>query len=269
VFPSSYLRIYEPLDSFPPQEQARWTAYIESGQRLPSKIVYRDVAFEKNGRVGMLYPLVAEHAFVRKLNGNWLVCPSRLKLRVLVGLLAFRNALPADAAEALVPGDEAERAIQEIESLRENEAHMRAHITSAAWHVPIRWFSAFEDGERILTRESRSVRVRYETELSLAKSRVERAHKILKTAGLPDPVVQAVGELLEWMEEFSAHSLIELDYGSVAHLFTDEQLEGDRSAGEVWACLESLEVGDFEESARRYADLADWWAGPRALENAN
>lgn len=188
---------------------------------------------------------------------------------MLVGLLTFRNNLPFDVADAFVPESEAEKAIDELDRLRADTPQMRANIATASWHVPIRWFVPFDDSERILTDEDGILRVRYETDLSAAKSRVGRAHEILKSSGLPQGVVQAVADLAEWLNEFPPDSLVELDYGSVAGLFDKDELIQDRSAGEVWASLEALEVGDFAESSRRYARLAGWWARVQALESAN
>lgn len=270
MVPSSYLRIYEPLESFAPREQERWRGYISAGARLPSTISYRDIAFEESRQTGMLHPLVAEHAFVRRVNGVYYVCPWRVKLRMLVGLLAFRNNLPSEeAAEAFVPGNQAERVIAELEKLRQDDPEMKANIASAPWHVPLRWFVPFDDAEKLVTIEAGKTRVRYETDLETAQGRVGRSLGILGASGMPEGVVGAVAELNEWINEFPKDSIIELDYGSVADLFGEEALELDRSAGEVWASLEALEVGDLEEATSRYATLVEWWGRVQALESAN
>jgi hypothetical protein len=269
MVPSSFLRVYEPLDEFAPKERTRWQAYIERGARLPSKVMYRDIAFEDSKQTGMLHPLVAEHAFVRRVNGAWYVCPWRVRLRMLVGLLAFRNNLPGEAAEAFVPEDQAERVIEELERLRRDDPDMRANIASAPWHVPLRWFVPFDDAEKIMTIENGTTRVRYETDWVTATVRLQRAVDVLKSSGLPEGVVETVEELNEWMAEFPRGSLIELDYGSVADLFSQEDLELDRSAGEIWASIEALETGDFQEASRRYSELMQWWSRVQALESAN
>jgi len=269
MVPSSYLRIYEPLDEFPPRERKRWQAYVERGARLPSKVIYRDIAFEDSRQTGMLHPLVAEHAFVRRINGAWFVCPWRVKLRMLVGLLAFRNNLPGDTGEAFVPEEQAEKVIEELERLREDDPEMKANIASAPWHVPLRWFVPFDDAEKIITSEDGKTRVRYETDLTTATARVDKAVRVLKVSGLPDGVVGAVSELADWIKEFPKSSLIELDYGSVGDLFDEEDLVLDRSSGEIWASIEALEMGDFQEASRRYGELIQWWSRVQALETDN
>lgn len=269
MVPSSYLRVYQPLDSFDPKERERWLAYVESGAKVPRAFSYRDVAFAHGGNTGIMYPALAEHAYAKKRNGTWFVCPWRIRLRVLVGLLAFRNSLPVDLADHFVPEFEAEKAVEELEALRSDQPEMRANIATAPWHVPLRWFVAFEDAERCYSREDERSRISYETDIANARTRGRRGLRILETSGLPVAVVDLVRELGDWVDDFPSESLLELDYGGVADLFTSDELEGDRSAGEVWACLEALELGDLDESNRRYSDLVAWWSRVQALQAAN
>ena len=66
-----------------------------------------------------------------------------------------------------------------------------------------------------------------------------------------------------------ADSTLELDYWGLTGLLATEELEADRSAGEIWACLEAMELGDVDESRRRYSELAAWWEQIRSVERAN
>jgi hypothetical protein len=98
---------------------------------------------------------------------------------------------------------------------------------------------------------------------------VVKGIEILNEASMAEGVIEPVNEMLEWLEQFPSESLLELDYGSVADLFAAEQLSADRSAAEIWSCLDSLEAGDFEASARLYTDLESWWSRVKSLETAN
>ena len=272
MVPSSYLRIYQPLASFDPEEQEKWTRYIESSPQLPLEQAYQQVPFSTDSRMGMLFPAADDHAFLKRVNGQWLVCPWRTRLRVLVGLLAFRSGLP-EGAEAWIPEDEAMRAVDELEAIRAAHPEARPNITTASWHVPLRWFIAFDDSERVMKEEKdhrgSRTRVRYETDLRTAKTRLSRGLKILREAGMAESQCGPVADLLEWLAEFSYDSVMELDYGTVGDLFDDEELRLDRSAGEIWSCLEALALGDYEESADRYNDLASWWNRVKSMESAN
>jgi hypothetical protein len=279
--------VYEPLASFPEEVRARWAAYIESDVALPTAWPYRQTSFggpgSTGGAVGLLYPVAGDHAYVRRVNGSWLVCPWSIQVSVLTGILAFRTAVPGDMADVLVPEEEAERASSELSRLRHETPGLRDNVATAAWHVPFRWFAAFDDEERILTAERgiprvgpagragerSAVRLRYETDLALAVTRLRRAKDILEQAGMDESIITPVSELAEWMNRFDADSTLELDYWGLTGLVPTEELSADRSAGEIWACLEAMELGDHQESRRRYAELAAWWEQIRSVERAN
>ena len=278
MVPSSYLRIYQPLASFPLEEQDRWAAYIEANPRLPEDNRYNHVSFHESTQTGVLYPAIQDHAYLKNVDGKWLVCPWRSKLRVLVGMLAYRNSLPPEAANFWIPQEEALKAAGELEEMRSTNPEMKSNILTASWHVPLRWFMAFDESEIIMTevegrggsgRVKTKLRVRYETDVRRARSRVDRCLTILRDAGMGENECQPVAELGEWLSDFSYDSIVELDYGSVADLFTKEDLATDRSASEIWNCLQALESGDYEGSATQYNDLAFWWNRVKSLEIAN
>ncbi|HMC04165.1 MAG TPA: hypothetical protein VKJ83_01695, partial [Actinomycetota bacterium] len=239
MVPSSQLRVYEPLESFPETERARWTAYIESDVALPTAWPYRQTSFHSpgsgNGAVGLMYPVAGEHAYVRRVNGNWFVCPWSIQVSVLTGILAFQTTVPG-IGDVLVPEDEADRASSELERLRRQNPGLRDYVATAAWHVPFRWLAAFDDAERILTAEGGiprvgpagragqrgAVRVRYETELALAVTRLERARDILEQGGMDESIIAPVAELAEWMSGFDADSTLELDYWGLTGLLATE-----------------------------------------------
>lgn len=269
IVPCSYLRVFQPLDSFPAKERARWQEQIERNPSAPDQGPFQQVTFTGTGHTGLLYPAVSDHAYFRSVGDRWFVCPWRLRLRLLVGLLAFRNTLPMDVAEAFVPEDEAERAIDELERLRVDEPDVRAHIATAAWQVPLRWFVAFDESERMVETHEGRMKVRYMTDLGKAGERVNRALRILRGSQIPDGVIDLVEELAEWVAEFPAESMLELDYSTVADLFSDDELSMDESVAEVWACLKALEAGELEESNQRYAELIAWWSRTQAIQAAN
>lgn len=268
MVPSSYLRIYQPLASFPQEERERWSAYVANAPQFPPPHQYRHVAFNPSAQTGMLFPAGGEHAYVKNVNGEWLVCPWRMRLRVLVGLLSFRNSLP-ESADAWIPEREALRAAEELEALRHAEPELRNNITTASWYVPLRWFIAFDDSERILGEVNGKGTIRYETDLRSARTRVEHGLRVLREAGMAESQCEPVADLAEWISEFPYDSKVELDYGTVADLFSVESLGVDHSAEEMWSVLESLAIGDYETSAGRYNDLAAWWNRVKSLESAN
>lgn len=265
---TSYLRVYQPLSEIGgrSEDHERWLSGEdeEPGENTTTRrwllrwdLPSLDIAGPPDG------------AFVRKVGDTVMVCPWRTRLRMLAGLLAFRGSVPDEVAEAFVPEDDAQRAAHELARLEEDHPEVRNHIIHANWHVPLRWFVAFDDSERILTEDRFGLRVRYETSLEDARGRLTRALKVLETSWIDEAVTATLRELLGWLGEFTDEGLLELDYGSVSALFDDDELVEDRSSSEVWTCLEALEAGDVITAGRIFNDLTERWTEIRALEVVN
>jgi hypothetical protein len=265
---TAYLRAYQPIESFPPEERARWTPDVTAGARADVAAARRWL-FE-----GALPSLDGAHghldgAFVRSAGSTVLVCPWRTRLRMLAGLITFRTTIPVEVADAFVTEAEAGRAAAELEQVEERYPNIRSHIVHANWHVPLRWFAAFDDSERILIEDADGLRVRYEASLKSARARLEGAVAILERSWIDDAVTGAVRELLDWVEGFSHEGLLELDYGSVAGMFSDDELVEDHAAAEIRSCLDALEEGEVMRAGEVFATLSDVWATRRAVEVVN
>jgi len=267
---SAYLRVYQPISSLTPAE-AEGFAALSDGDDDDAVGVTRSKRWLIRADLPSLEPLPGppDGAFVRKVDGQVMVCPWRTSLRMLAGLVAFRASIPDEVADAFLPQAEAERAARELDELEEAHPDVRSHIIHTNWHVPLRWFAAFDDADRILTEDRRGLRIRYETRLGAAKQRLERALKVLESSWIDDSVTVALKELIGWVAAFDDEGLLELDYASVAATCTDEDLVDDHSAAEVAACLDALEAGDLVKAASVYADLTERWSGVRAHEVVN
>lgn len=248
---SAYLRVYVPGEA--PSEQG------------PS-------SFEGLRQVSD-YGLVAESLKDGSLVATWndvrYVCPRNPRLRMLEGLLAFRHAYPGLTAELLIPEEIAERAAQELEALQSKNPGTRSHILSSPWHVPLRWFAAFDPNERIVEERNGANDVLYRTDVGAADSRLTRALNILQDAGFQDAVIDQVQELATWVAGFDADSMLELDYGGVADLFSDGNLALDETAADIQSSLKALEDGELDQAGEHYARAASRWADAQALTYLN
>lgn len=263
---TSYLRVYLPIDSFPEEDKSNWLSKTEESSGHGSLFEKRWLAPSTLSRKGVWE---AEGCYVKRIEGAIFVCPWRTRLRMLAGLLAFRSSVPEEVADAFVPQAEAERAARELAALGEGTPQIRSHIVHANWHVPLRWFAAFDPSERILVEDTEGLRLRYETTLERATRRLDRAVAILDDVPIDETVTQAVRELAAWLAEFEAEGLLELDYAGVAGAFSHEELLDDQSAADVWICLEALESGDFPRAGGVFEELSERWGAARALEVAN
>jgi hypothetical protein len=262
---TAYLRIYQPLAAFSDEDRKRLdpsedpaASESSAARRWLIHSSLPDQAFAST-----------EGAFVREIDGVTLICPWRTRLRMLAGMLAFRSSVPDEVADVFVPEEQARLAADELAALGSDRPEVRSHILHANWHVPLRWFSLFNDDERILTEDKDGLRIRYETSTESARERLAEAHEVLEKSWIDESVVTAVRELIEWLQSFGFDGLVELDYGSVAGMFDDEDLLEDRSAGEVRACIDALASGDLTTAGRIFADLTERWTEARSLELVN
>src|ERR671919_735620 len=135
---TAYLRVYQPLDSFPPEEQEVWLAHSSEEERPDSSDGRRWlVTASLPETISLASP--TEGAIVRRDGQQVLICPWRTRLRMLAGLLAFRNSVPEEVADAFVPEEQARLAAHELATLGERFPELKSHILHANRHVPLRW----------------------------------------------------------------------------------------------------------------------------------
>jgi hypothetical protein len=262
---AAYLRIYEPVSAFHEPDRSRWAAYAASARR-PRR---RDCLAAEHAEAlhrAIAVPQVpvpereSEHAYIRRADGITYVCPWQTRLRCL---LAHRRVPPAG----------------------------RPHILGSVWTVPLAWFVPFAASERWLAlgpgghRSAAAAAAAaparraliYTTAMARARRRVARGLSALR--GVPagrgpaawEPI-RAEAELVElarWLEEFHPYSLVELDYGGLVHLVSDEELSGDRSAAEIGAALDGLARGEWELAVAMYERARRRWRAVAQWEQAN
>jgi hypothetical protein len=252
---SAYFRLYVPQDAV--------DGYREHlGAASQSRVLTL-------GEYGIWHESVRDDAFVIDFEGSRYVCPRHPRLRMLEGLLAFRNAYDGPIAQVLVPEEVAVRAASELERMQSRMPGVRSHILTSAFFVPLRWFAAFDASERLIAEGERGFSVKYRTRRVKAIARLIRAARVLETAGFDDTIVDQIGDLFHWMEPFPDDAVVELDYGEVALLFDDAELVLDESAAEVGASLDALERGDLEQAGEHYAVAISRWAHAQSLLYVN
>ncbi len=266
VVPCAELRVYQPLEAFSPDEQARWERYIVQGHRPSQRTRY--LQRETVGGLGYLAAVEGDHADVRVVEGRYFLCPSRTRLRVLASLLAFSEADPMDLADQFVPEAEARRAARELARLRKRDPKAVSFVMQSPWHVPVRWFTLFEDEERRLKEIHGRYRLSYVTTARKAMRRAERSIPGLRKSDL-GPVADLIVELYEWLSAFDLASIVVLDYGGLCQFMTWDEMDDDRSARDVQEALKALSVGEFPRSAELYQSVVGRSAEMRSHESMN
>lgn len=253
VIKTTQLRVYLPVGASSPElpEAARVDV-------APFRAIY-----------GIIGESMSDDAIVAEWNGRTYICPRTPRLRVLEGVLAIRRAYRQLGTASVIPEDIAQAARRELEALKEHDPDVRAHILTSAWHVPLRWFVPFDPGAKEVLGDARGSTVRYRVIHSEAMRRLGRALEILGDTDIPDSITAEVAELHTWLEDFPPDAMVELDYGSVADLFTETELVMDDSVGDVWASLHALETGDWDVASDRYATIITRWSAPMAVGYSN
>jgi hypothetical protein len=222
------------------------------------------------GEYGVWYESSRDDAFVVEQDGRRYACPRYPRLRMLEGLIAFRNSYPGPTGSMLVPQRVADRAVDELDRIQSStESTLRSHILTSPFFVPLRWFAAFDPSERQLGEGPDGPVIRYWTTQAEALPRLERAGDLLDGVGFEESVVDQVRDVARWLRRFPADSLLELDYGGVAGLFSAAELALDESAADIVASLDALEEGDYETSGEHYGRVAERWAHAQSLTYVN
>jgi hypothetical protein len=245
---AAYLRIYEPVSAFHEPDRSRWAAYAGSPtrpRRRDSLAVEHAEALRR--AITTPYAVVPEqesgYAYIRSADGITYVCPWQTRL----------------------------------------------HILASTWTVPLIWFVPFAPAERWLSlgegrgravgpaTASATRALVYTTPMSRARRRVARGLAALRhlTAGSGDAPLEpdrAIGELAgicRWLEDFHPYSIVELDYGGLVHLVSDDALCGDQSVAEIRAAIDGAARGECELAAAGYLRARDRRRAFAEFEQAN
>jgi len=299
---AAYLRIYEPVAAFHEPDRSRWAAYAASSAR-PRRRDSLAIEHAEALRRAITIPWVtmpereSEHAYVRRVDGTTYVCPWQTRLRCLLAygqmwsgagavLVGEGPAGEGLAGEGAAADDDA--ALAALARLEETGA-ARPHIMASSWTVPLTWFVPFAPAERWLSlgdgrgrpgtaaTASATRALVYTTPMTRARRRVTRGLAVLRhlPAGSDDAVLEpsrAVGELAEvgrWLEDFHPYSLVELDYGGLVHLVSDDALCGDQSVAEIRAGIDGAARGECEFAVAMYMRARDRWRAFAEFEQAN
>lgn len=266
MVPSAELRLYQPLEAFPRHEQVHWERHIVKGGLWLGPPRYRQEVTPAGG--GVLIPQGEDGAYVKVVEGRYYVCPWRTKLRVLAGLLAFREARAFEEPGAFVTRAQARRAAKELRRLRRREPWQISTIMHSPWHVPVRWFVLFEDDERRLQEAADHHRLSYLTTTRKAQRRAEDAVPVLRRSEL-GPIGELIVEMHEWLALFDPGSLLELDYGGLCAMLTWDEMDDDHSARDIHDALRALSDKEFPRSADLYQAVLVRSAELRAHEGLN
>ena len=278
---AAYLRVYEPLAAFEPEERRTWRVYAAAGRGRP-RTGGADLEHEAALRaVSVLPPSVpdlGDEAFVTEVDGVVLVCPWRTALRSWEAVVTFSSGLPEEVSDAFLPRPVVDDALDALEAWRRQTPGLRSHILTSTWQVPLSWLVLVDPEERTVELGDpvpRSGGVRagrelvYRTPMSRARRRAARALALLRRTVDDAEMPDLVEDVARWLEEFHPRSLVELDYGGLVHLLDDAELRLDESARDVAGALAALSEGELSRATAGYTRVVARMKALQAVESAN
>jgi hypothetical protein len=275
---AAYLRVYEPLSAFGPERQRFWRRYVAEGKAVgladgPGR--QRSTVLDALGAGWSRLPDLPDEAYVlHGLSGQaaeaHLVCPWNLRVRVAEAALHARDGVPQVLADAFVPPALVGAAQVVVEQTRGED---RMHEQVATWGVPLRWFVLVSVSERELILEPSGTPplkvLRYRTEIGKARQRAHKGLRVLRRTLGEAAITESLRETARWLESFHPGSVLELDYGGLTSLLTDEALREDNSVELVSSGLASLEQEDGKSATEAYEQLVLRWRAIQLLERSN
>lgn len=200
-----------------------------------------------------------------------LVCPLDLRARsaaAMVGFLATAGPALRDA----VLTTSAEQVRQKATRVLADLPNGAVHVVSTTWTVPLPWFALVDPAQRhviLAPRADPRRQLYWRSSHGDALRRVERAHDLaVQTFGENGPT-KVLADTARWLENFDAGSAVELDYGGLVQLLSDEELVEDTSAEDVHAILDAIEAADPGPVGERFERLREFWAGLARREQLN
>jgi len=296
---SSTLRVYEPLEAFPTEQQEALRA---AGARSESRAAVENAELLASlGRItrpgGDPFP-TGQTDLVRVLavsgsagpdgartagNGRpdggpaaetegevvpatLLYCPSQLVLRAGLAANALMEGIHGPLAQLLIREEQRDRHQERIDQVKAREGAARVHTRASTWGIPFSWFCLFQESDPTDVVESggRIVTVRIRVTIRAALGRVRHAVAHLALAAPDLDMLEDLTQLTEWLELFHPESVVELDYGAVA-----DKVYPDDSPLDVRLGIECLAEGDMTGAAAAYRRLASRWIPIRQLARAS
>ena len=289
---SSALRIYEPLEAFPEQQQETLRAAgagqasraaVENAELLASlgRITRPDGDPFPTGRTdlvrvvavparrapsGATLDAATSGTAAAPQPDRLLYCPSQLVLRAGLAANALMEGIHGPLAQLLIPEEQRDKHQERIDEVRAHDGLSRVHTRASTWGIPFSWFCLFQESDPtdVVEADGHIVTVRIRAGIGNALERVSYAVAHLALAAPDLDMLEDLTQLTEWLELFHPDSAVELDYGGVA-----DKVYPDDSPLDVRLGIECLAEGDMTGAAAAYRRLASRWVPIRQLARAS
>ncbi len=261
------LRIFEPITAFPAADRLRWESIspeVDTREEEQALALRRLVAPESPA-------LRPDGVHILDIDGARYVAPWSTAARCWSALDDFKDSMPSSVTPFFIPPALEEVITSGMETIEDRVPH----ILTETWMVPPRWLALFIPQERERGYRDEIAFSIARTTIAKAIERARQSHEIVLASFGEGVVEQEIDELIQWLELFHPLSMVELDYGGLAH-YLDRTLKDDGLAGieddgsieDVIFSLSGLASGDGAIAGEGYNRLVTRWRPVQALESA-
>jgi hypothetical protein len=197
-------------------------------------------------------------------DGPVLYSPNQAVIRSWQAVAELYTGTTSQLATMLLP----ERFYVPHERRTEATPGYRSHVFTriSTWGIPFSWFVLVSETDRTEVVESggRVLTVRIQVQCAVALERAAGILRMLEESAPELDLYEELDAVHDWVEDFPAGSVLELDYGPVA-----DRVYPDESPLDVRLGLECLAEGDLTGAAAAYRRLASRWIPIRQLARAS
>ena len=261
------LRIFEPISAFPAVDRLRWEEIPldhDSREEEQALALRRLVAPESPA-------LRPDGVHLLEIDGIRYISPWSTAARCWNALDEFKDSLPSTVTPFFISPALEEVITSGMESIEDRVPH----ILTETWMVPPRWLALFLPEERQRGYRDGVAFSTARTTIAKALERARHSHEIVLNSFGEGIVEEEIEDLIEWLELFHPLSMVELDYGGLAH-YLDRTLKADGLSGieddgsieDVIFSLSGLASGDGSVAGEGYNRLVSRWRPVQAIESA-
>lgn len=251
------MRFFDLIDPLWQDEAMTKTAFLRVYTRSDDGASDPVPGFVKS--YGMLSESTHDMDWVAEWEGNRVVCPRNLRLRVLESTVAFANSFQS-MGSGIIPEAAAQAADRELKTYRTVHPEHRSHVLTSAWHVPVRWFTGFRPEQREVYDVNGVPYVRYRSGIRTVRQLLDRAVHALHEVGMVQGPTIEMTQLIAWLAPFPDDSMVELDYDQVSELFDPKDLVLEDSVALIQESVDALIAGDMMRAGELYGTVVTRWA---------
>lgn len=198
--------------------------------------------------------------------GRLLYCPSQLVIRAGLAANALMEGIHGPLADLLIPEEQRDRHQARINRVSAIEGFRKVHTRASTWGIPFSWFSLFQESDRTDVVEASGRIVTVRVWAPLMDA-LERARFAVANLALAAPDLDMLDDLTQLTEWLEMFHVQSMV--ELDYGAVADKVYPDESPMDVRLGIECLAEGDMTGAAAAYRRLASRWIPIRQLARAS